>query len=300
METEVGGAILKNSYRILFALILVMTVILSYRMMHIDREDHIGWNQPPIAPIPDKVRYGLKLYFGNPQNNGLTVENRVIITPEQIEEKIVLEELIKGPRNKTLRSYIPPEVEIISVKTVDGICYVNFSDNLWRDDKNGQKNNALMVWSIVNSLTELEHIYAVQILMEGNKKDISNNFYSLKEPLHRNENLLQQKEQIPIDVYNRFIDYLKDGRYQKSYEMIDASSKERFDLVRFKLTMGIYARSLKDYKIHRYQTQKYRDGVILIITFRNEAIPVLDIDNEIVEKWKLIYEDEAWKIVLPS
>ncbi|WZL71548.1 GerMN domain-containing protein [Clostridiaceae bacterium 35-E11] len=291
---------MKNSYRVVLGLMLAIIAILSYSMINSSREEHLRGSQPPIAPIPDKIRYQLKLYFGNPQNNGLTVEDRVIITPEQMEEKAVLKELIKGPRNKTLETYIPSEAEVISVKTVDGICYVNFSNNLLSDDITKERNNALMIWSIVNSLTELDHIYAVQILIEGNKTDILNNVYSLKEPLHRNENLLQQEEPIPIDVYNQFIDYLKEDHYQKAYEMIDTLSKKKFDFVKFKLTMGIYARSLKDYSIHRYQTQKYSDGVILIITFKKDSIPVSVLEDEMIEKWKLIYEDKAWKIVLPS
>ncbi|WP_168198265.1 GerMN domain-containing protein [Crassaminicella thermophila] len=282
-------------YKVLILLLLV--IALTYALTNIRHNDDFNKNQIPIAPVPDKRRYELKLYFGNPQNDALTVERRVIVSSEQREEKLIVEELIKGPRNKILNTFIPKQTRIISINTIEGICYVNFSkeilNNPWR-----KINEDMMIWSVVNSLTEVEYIHAVQILVEGNK-DVFEKIYSLKEPLYRNEKVLMDKVITPIDTFTRFIEYLKTDNYQKAYKMLDKSSKENLDFVKFKLIIGNYAKQMKNYHIYMYQTQKYSSGVVLVINFRKTTISISDEEDEMIEKWKLIYENGLWKIVLP-
>lgn len=265
--------------------------------MSIETEDS---NQPPIAPFPDKTRYELKLYFGNTQNNSLVIENRVIITDDLIEEKVIIEELIKGPRNKTLTPSIPPETQLLSIETVNNICYVNLTSGFLEIYRWEKMNEAITIWSIVNSLTELPHIDAVQILIEGNREEVFESFYSLKNPLYRNEQLLVDEVLTPYGVFNKFLDALKVSNYQRAYEILSKESIEENDFVKFRFTMGNYVRELRDYEIFRYQTQKYSDGVTLIIRFKKKDTSLSEIEEDIIEHWNLVSENGMWKIVLPA
>jgi hypothetical protein len=279
----------------MMSLLIIFTI--GYAFFNIFYENHLNNDEMPIPPFPDKKKYALKLYFGNAQNDGLASEKRIIISSEKKEEELILEELIKGPRNKMLNMLIPKDTQMISVKTVEGICYVNFSKDVlnvtW-----GKMDQEMMVWSIVNSITEVDYIHGVQILVEGNKKGFKP-IYSMKDPLFRNEKFIEKEMDIPINIFRQFLSYLINEDYKKSYQILDASSKEKYDFVKYKLMLGSYAREMKNYEINMYQTQKYEKEVVLIINFRKKRGSISDLGEEMIEKWKLVYEDGMWKITLP-
>ncbi|AOT72787.1 GerMN domain-containing protein [Geosporobacter ferrireducens] len=288
--------------RILYKVLLLLLIIVTfgYGFYSLRNDVDPAKNQPPIPPIPDKTKYELNLYFGSPDYKRLVIEKRVIVSEELSEEKVIMEELIKGPRNKILKVSIPPETKLLSVNTTDGICYVNLSNeflNTYRWSQ--QMNEAITIWSIVNSLTELNEIQGVQILVEGNKVDVIEKYYSLKQPYFRNEELLKREALTPYETYNLFLDHLKNTNYNAAYEMIESDSKKRIDFVKFRLIMGNYARELKGYEIARYQTQKYSKEMVLVITYQKKKTNISSVEDELVEYWKLIYENNDWKIVLP-
>lgn len=285
-------------YRVLLGLLVLGTML--YGISNLSNEVDYSKNQPPIPPVPDKTRYELSLYFGNPQNDSLVLEKRVIVTSEQMEEKLILEELIKGPRNKTLTPSIPMQTQLLSIKTVDNICYVNLSNHFLDIYKWSNLNEAIVIWSIVNSLTELKHIDSVQILVEGNKEKVFQDFYALNEPFYRNEELLRKEVLTPFVIFNQFLDLLKSEEYKKAYDMLDKESIEKIDFVRFKLMMGNYARELRNYEIYRYQTQKYSTKVILVLKFRKKNLSFANELEDITEQWQITNENGLWKIKMPD
>ena len=83
------------------------------------------------------------------------------------EQNIVVEELIAGPSGQIEGLYpvINPETKIINILTKDGICYVNLDSSFLTVVNNVSAEVA--VYSIVNSLVELDNINKVQILVNG-------------------------------------------------------------------------------------------------------------------------------------
>ena len=73
----------------------------------------------------------------------------------------------------------------------DGIAYVNFSKEVSKKTM-GSYEATMFIGSIVNSLTELPEIKAVQILIEGKKKVMYCGVLDIEEPLARNESLLKK------------------------------------------------------------------------------------------------------------
>lgn len=82
-------------------------------------------------------------------------------------ERFVVEELIAGPSGKVTGLYpsINPATKIINVITKDGICYVNLDENFLTVFNNVSTESS--VYSIVNSLVELNNVNKVQILING-------------------------------------------------------------------------------------------------------------------------------------
>ena len=96
----------------------------------------------------------ITLYFSNKDGTGLIPKvQEVHYSSNMSVEKLVVEQLIKGPITEKAYPAIPPETKIVSVSTKDGICYVNLDKGFL-----GQGYDVLEmvpVYSIVNSLTEL-------------------------------------------------------------------------------------------------------------------------------------------------
>jgi len=133
----------------------------------------------------------ITLYFANEKNEKLIRENRTVkITDSRPVEEYVVKELISGPANAKLQPVLAPDTAVISVETTDGTCFVNFASNFVSKNSGDSKKDNIVIYSIVNSLTSLEHINEVQFLVEGKKisefgsRTINRNFY-------RNEDIIE-------------------------------------------------------------------------------------------------------------
>lgn len=132
----------------------------------------------------------LTLYFGDSNVMYLVAESRQVEIKEgEKTEKVVVEELLKGPKNEKLIPLFKPEVKVLSTETKDGVCFVNFSADLSTKLSGGSALELLMVYSVVNSLCELENVEKVQFLIEGKKVESLSHMY-MAEPFEPNPDLL--------------------------------------------------------------------------------------------------------------
>ncbi|NCC15527.1 MAG: hypothetical protein EOM28_04145 [Clostridia bacterium] len=113
----------------------------------------------------------LKLYFTNADASDLIVEDRVVeVNANQPRERTILEQLIAGPKEAGNYATIPAETKIMDVTTTsDGVCYVNLSQEFVSKHTGGSTGELLTIYSIVNSLSELDNVDKVQFLIEGEK-----------------------------------------------------------------------------------------------------------------------------------
>lgn len=136
-------------------------------------------NETPIGPLNEEsfvenagneinayTMTTLQLYFANETGDKLVGERvEVHYSSNMSVEKLVVEQLIKGPITKDAYPALPPETKIVSVSTKDGICYVNLDKGFL--EQGYDVLELIPVYSIVNSLTELPGISKVQILING-------------------------------------------------------------------------------------------------------------------------------------
>lgn len=106
------------------------------------------------------------LYFANVWGNSLRTETRTGMydSSKSLEEYIVLQ-LLEGPSNSGNYGTIPAKTKLISVNTSEGVCYVDFSSEFLQSA--ASVKDEILIYSIVNSLTELSYINKVQITVEG-------------------------------------------------------------------------------------------------------------------------------------
>ncbi len=258
------------------------------------RQDiNISDNVKPIPPVPEEITSTIKLYFTS--NGKLVKENRLVTTKDMIFEKVIVEELIKGPRNQTLIATMPPSVRILSIETIEKICYVNFSKEYIENVKWDELEDDIIIWSLVNSLTQLDYIQRVQILVEGEKIDFPHLDFSRNQPFSRNDDLVAKSNVTHFSILKDFLDSLKMERYDKAYSMLDKGSTMRIGFQEFREIMSVYIKELRDYEIGLFNTQKFSDRVIISIKYLKN-----DIDGQVqlYQEWKLIEENGEIKIVL--
>ncbi len=120
----------------------------------------------------------LTLYFANKDGDALIAENRnVHYSSNMSMEKVIMEQLLDGPDTAGLKSAIPSGTKLISVSTVDGTCYVNLDANFKNQDY--AVKEAIVIYSIVNSLSEQSNISQVQISINGDTSGAYRDTYKL-------------------------------------------------------------------------------------------------------------------------
>lgn len=132
----------------------------------------------------------LTLFFENSDRTMLDTEIReVVVNPNLPLERYVIEQLIKGPQNQDLISTIPSDTKIRDISTADNICYVDLSTDFVTKQTDNEKDAIAAVYSIVNSLGEIEGISKVQFLIEGEKVDNYKNIIDLSKLIEPNYNI---------------------------------------------------------------------------------------------------------------
>ncbi len=132
-----------------------------------------------------------KLYFSDENAEELVAETRsVTINSKESLEHAIVNELIKGPEKDGLYPTIPEGTKILSVETKEGTCFVNLSQEFKTKHPGGSAGETMTIYSIVNTLTELDTIDKVQFLIEGQKQEVFIH-YIFNEPFERDEKLIK-------------------------------------------------------------------------------------------------------------
>lgn len=111
-------------------------------------------------------RSEIHLYFASKDGKKLVETYREVVFNSNIPmERLVVEEIIRGPNGDFNYTTVNPETEIINIVTRDDICIVTLDSDFLLEPFPTAPETA--VYSIVNSLTELPAIRQVQIIVDG-------------------------------------------------------------------------------------------------------------------------------------
>lgn len=112
----------------------------------------------------------IALYFQDKNSNILLRETRVIkITDTAPIEQYVVNELIKGTQSEKAKNIISLDTQLISAQTTDNTCFINFKSGFVEKNTGNPEMENLVIYSIVNSLCEIDGVQSVSFLVDGKK-----------------------------------------------------------------------------------------------------------------------------------
>ena len=173
------------------AFILTITIIfigcntIFDRIIFFNRRGDLGDKQQQkyINPEPQISEVDVTLYFKHYLADYLVPEKRAVQKGSQSIEYVVVSELLKGPTKFERVAVMPPNVKVLDVTRNGDTVFVNLSeefrgnidlaavrkDNVPEEQKENvlAQMKRLCIYSIVNSLTELDGVNRVKILVNN-------------------------------------------------------------------------------------------------------------------------------------
>lgn len=132
----------------------------------------------------------LKLYFTNETGDKLVPISRTKEYNTNISlEKLIVEELIKGPNRENIYPTINPATKVANVTVIDGVCYVNLDENFLTQTYTVTPE--VTIFSITNSLVELNNVNKVQISVNGDSSGVYREKYNLTTYFERNLDIVE-------------------------------------------------------------------------------------------------------------
>lgn len=118
------------------------------------------------------------LYFLNSETKELKSEGKLINATELLENpyKRIVELLIEGPNNSDLANVFPENTRILDAKIENHCVTLNFSEEIAKFKDDVQKYN--IINSILNSLTQLNEVDSIKILVNNQPNECFDEEYS--------------------------------------------------------------------------------------------------------------------------
>ena len=144
----------------------------------------------------------LSLYFADSDGSLIEREMRnVHYSSNSTLEKVILEELIKGPVNAKLQAVLPAETKVLSVQTEGGTCTVNF-DSAFNAAPSSESNVTAetSLYAAVDALIDTAGVREVIIQIEGSQETPYRDEIDLTQPFTKREDLIHQVVSSESDV----------------------------------------------------------------------------------------------------
>ena len=134
------------------------------------------------------------LYFVDKSGKKLVKEVRNVYYRRSLpKERIVLEQLAKGPMEEGHYATIPDSSLVLSVITSDRICYINMNSTF--RDETPEVGENISIYSVVNSIIDSCDVDRVQISIEGSTEGNFQDSLPLYKFYEKNEDLIAQDEE---------------------------------------------------------------------------------------------------------
>lgn len=174
---------------IIVIVLIILVVILGGIIYYIninktEEENKIIEEYIPQEEITDEQFKNtiISLYFINKESNEINPEARTINVNSLIDNpyKYLLEQLIDGPKNEKLKKAIPENTKINNLELTGDILKIDFSIDFINNAPEGKEAENMIIETIVKTVTELNEVNSVKILIDGQEnqafKDDAVNF----------------------------------------------------------------------------------------------------------------------------
>ncbi len=186
----------RNSFTLLIVLSILIAAIAFSGCTSSNKSNQPDNNSRPGENNGQTVTREITLYFGDQQAEYLVPEKRKIEIEKNPSAELLAEaiitKLIAGPKNQNLSPTIPAQTKLLSLSIKDNIAYVDFSEEIQTKHWGGSAGETMTITSIVDSLTELDEVDKVQILIAGEKQDTLAGHWDISQPLERDKSIIKQ------------------------------------------------------------------------------------------------------------
>ena len=124
---------MKKKLPILFLILIILGAIFYFIFNHISitrNDDYTNYTPEEEISESQSRETTINLYFLNPENNQLKSEGRNISTTELLKNpyKVIVQKLIDGPSNDTLKNVFPEGTRLIDATLSNDCVLLNFSE----------------------------------------------------------------------------------------------------------------------------------------------------------------------------
>lgn len=155
---------------LILVVIIAIAVFLGVKSFTKDKDGKITEYIPQEEISEEQERQTLvTLYFQNKQNKDIMPEARLIDVKLLLENpyETLVKLLLEGPKSDKLQPVIPDGTKINGAKVLGNTAILDLSEDFIKNVNLGKENEEKIVNSIVNTLTELNEIDSVKILIDG-------------------------------------------------------------------------------------------------------------------------------------
>ena len=149
-------------------------------------------NTKTLEPSPPTKSFVLNVYFKNNEGKLVKEFHQITASNSSKEEKLVIEELIQGPKNDELSETVPKDLKINTIDILNGVCQLDLSFDVKSKFFQNEEDKTLMIYAIVNSLTELTQIKKVIISIDGQDEIAFTSTINLPATFERSEEYIRQ------------------------------------------------------------------------------------------------------------
>lgn len=138
-----------------------------------------------ISDVNTFEKTNLTLFFADETGERLLEEEREVVHSMNTSmEKLIVEELLKGPQESGRYRTLPADVKLLNVSVNENVCYINFDSAFLNSTL--EVKEYIPIYSIVNSLCEISNVNKVQIMVNGSSDVMFREVISLNTQFERN------------------------------------------------------------------------------------------------------------------
>ena len=172
---------------ILFIISVILIVVIGYfaiKFVKQKKNNEIQNEYVPQEEISDEQSREtiVSLYFADKETGLLKPEARLVNVKDLIKSPYnnLVELLISGPKNDKLKVVIPENTKLLNASLDKECLTLDFSSEIlnYNKDDSMLKNN--LIYSIVNTVTELNEVNKVKFLVNGQASSDFEEFYVRK------------------------------------------------------------------------------------------------------------------------
>ena len=188
---------MKNK-KLLYSIILLAIILLILGILFFFNPDNSSSSSNQLTEYTpaqefsdDEIRKTIiSLYFKNIETNSLIAEAKAIDVKKLYQDPYtyLINMLIAGPESEKLKSAIPEGTKVNSCTLNGNIVYVDLSKEFIVNAPSGITEESMAVYSIVNTLTELNEVSGIKILINGEEnKSFNDNAMSFNNIFVKND-----------------------------------------------------------------------------------------------------------------